>query len=215
MIVDHNNEKYRRRWNRSGDNRWNGAFYYSKEIVANIIPRVETDRNWVTVNQRGECFDHSIFFVHNNVHPQNYEWLADYEDLVLVCGVPETREKVAHLGKTIYLPLSVDCEYVRRFRARKTRDRALIGRPSKVKDVELDCVDVIAGLPRTKLLPLMARYREVYAVGRTAIEARILGCEVLPYDPRYPDPSIWQILDNSEAAELLQFMLDRIDGRRS
>lgn len=215
MIIDHNNEKYRRRWNRSGDNRWNGAFYYSKEIVANIIPRVETDRNWVTVNQRGECFDHSIVFIHNNLHPQNYEWLSDYEDLVLVCGVPETREKVAHLGKTLYLPLSVDCEYVRRFRARKTRDRALIGRPSKVKNVELDCVDVIAGLPRTKLLPLMARYREVYAVGRTAIEARILGCEVLPYDPRYPDPSIWQILDNSDAAELLQFMLDRIDGRRS
>lgn len=215
MIVDHNNEKYRRRWARSGDNRWNGAFYYSNEIVANIIPNVKTDRNWVTINQRGECFDHSIVFVHNNLHPQNYEWLSDFDDLVLVCGVPETREKVAHLGQTLYLPLSVDCEYVRRFRAKKTKDRALIGRPSKVRDVELEGVDVIAGLPRTKLLPLMARYREVYAVGRTAIEARILGCEVLPYDPRYPDPSVWQVLDNSDAAELLQFMLDRIDGRRS
>ena len=55
MIIDHDNSEYRRRWNRIGSDRYNGAFYYSKEIVANIIPNVRTDRNWVTVNVRGKA----------------------------------------------------------------------------------------------------------------------------------------------------------------
>lgn len=50
----------------------------------------------------------------------------------------------------------------------------------------------------------MAKYRKVYAVGRTAIEARALGCEIGAYDPRYNNVSIWKILDNSDAAVLLQ-----------
>ena len=213
MIIDHDNEAYRKRWDRSGVNRWNGAFYYSKEIVKNIIPNVETDRNWVLVNQRGAALDHSIVFVHNNLHPERYDWLSDYEDLVLVCGVPSTCEQVEHLGKAIYLPLSVDVEYVSQFMRRKTKSAAFVGRPAKryCKNFPPG-TDVLEGLPRTRLLPKMARYREVYAVGRTAIEAVVLGCEVLPYDRRFPDPSIWNVVDNVDAAKMLQRMLDKIDG---
>lgn len=213
MIVDHDSEAYRKRWNRSGADRWNGAFYYSKEIKANIIPNVETDRNWVLVNQQGEGFDHSIVFIHNNLHPDHYEWLSRYDDLVLVCGVPATCAKVAHLGRAVYLPLSVDVEYVRQFSRAKTKGTAFAGRPAKCQGVRLQPgTDILTGLPRTKLLPRMARYRRVYAVGRTAIEARVLGCEVLAYDSRFPDPSIWKVVDNLEAAAMLQEMLDGIDA---
>lgn len=213
MIIDHNAKSFRERWERCGNNRWNGAFYYSKEIVKNIIPNVKTDRNWITVNQRGECYDHSIIFIHNNKHPEHYDWLKDFKDLVLVCGVPETVPKVSHLGHhAIYLPLSIDLEDVMQYQKPKTKGRAFVGRVAKLTDgggYPL-AMDVLTNIPRSKLLPAMAQYREVYAVGRCAIEAKALGCEILPYDPRFPDPSVWQVLDNKDAAKILQKRLDEL-----
>lgn len=208
MIVDHTDPDYVRKWKGMFGNRYNGAYYYSREIVANIIPNVETTRNWVTVNQEGRCFDHSIVFVHNNLHPEMYSWLSAYDDLVLVCGVPSTCEKVAHLGRAVYLPLSVDVGYVERFRVFKTRDTAFCGRVEKRVGYDFGGIDMLYNIPRDELLTYMAMYERVYAVGRTAIEARILDCEILTYDPRYPDPSVWKVVDNLEAAEMLQNLLD-------
>lgn len=215
MIISHDHAAYRKKWQTSGANQYNGAFYYSKEIVKNIIPNVETDRNWVTVNVRGVGCNNAIVFVHNNLHPSNYEWLRKYDDLVLVCGVRETVEKVKHLGRAIYIPLSIDTEYVKQFRAeKKTKDAAFVGRRSKMRLGELPKdIDCIHGLRRQKLLPRMAEYKKVYAVGRTAIEAKCLGCKVLAYDKRFPNPSIWKVLDNRDAARMLQRELDKIDRR--
>lgn len=217
MVIDHNNIVYRNRWSKAGKNKYNGAFYYSKEIIANIMPLVKTDRNWITVNIPGRCWDHSIVFIHNNLHPENYEWLKRFKDLVLVCGVPETCEKVAHLGTAVYLPLSVDVEHVRKFRVKeKTKGAAFVGRPAKRKDVRLPLgVDVIEGLPRNEMLKRMAQYETIYAVGRTAIEAKVLGCKLKAYDPRYPKVSRWKILDNKKAAKMLQDILDKIDGEET
>ena len=88
MIIDHTHPNYLRKWRNAGLNQFNGAYYYSKEIVENIIPNVETDRNWITVNVKGVGLNHAIVFIHNNLHPENYEWLKfyGYKDLVLVCG---------------------------------------------------------------------------------------------------------------------------------
>ena len=211
MIHDHTSEQCQSRWIRLGAGRHNGAYYYSKEITENIIPRINTDRNWVTINNPGCCWDHSVVFIHNNQMPGLYEWLKDYKDLILVCGVPETCDKVKNLGHAVYLPLSVDTEYVQSFGDEKTKDTAYAGRPDK-KTINLpEGIDYLQNLPRPLLLKEMAKYRRIYAVGRTAIEAKILGCEILPYDPRYPDPERWQILDNAEAAEQLQKILDKID----
>ena len=210
MIIDHNHPSYRATWQNAGLNRFNGAFFYSKEIVKFIIPNVETDRNWLTINTHGIGENHSIVFIHNNKHPENYRWLKKFDDLILVCGIPETCEKVAHLGRAIYLPLSVDTIDVASYKRPKTKGIAFAGRLEKGKG--LVNVDMLSGLPRTKLLAAMAEYREIYAVGRTAIEAKILGCKVLPYDPRFPDPSIWKILDCRDAAKILQKELNKIDG---
>lgn len=215
MIIDHTHPGYVRMWKFARENQFNGAYYYSREIVRNIIPRVETDRSWITINVRGSGCDHAIVFIHNNLHPQHYDWLWQnkFKDLVLVCGVPETMDKVRHIGTPIHIPLSVDVDEVSRFKTDKTRATAFVGRNVKRRGIELPKgIDYIEGLPREQLLSLMARYESVYAVGRTAIEARVLGCNVLPYDPRYPDPSIWQILDNKDAAVLIQQALDEIDG---
>lgn len=212
MIIDHNHRQYRSVRNAAGHNKHNGAFYYSTEIVRNIIPRVKTDRNWVTIKIPGKAFDHCIYFVHNNIHIDGYEFLKDYNDVVLVCGVPETVEKVQHLGKAIYLPLSIDVAEVEQYRRTQYKDIAYVGRYSKRAGLPLWKVDCIEDVSRKILLEQMAEYKRVYAVGRCAIEAKCLGCEILPFDPRYPDPELWQVLDNKDAAEILQKELDKIDG---
>lgn len=214
VIFDHNSMAYRSKWQRCGTNRFNGAFYYSKEIRANIIPAVKTDRNWVTLNVRGHAFDHSIVFVHNNLHKEIYDWLTRYKDLVLVCGVYETTKTMKHLGKTIYLPLSIDVEEVRKYAvAEKTKKAAFAGRRSKATYGALPRgIDYLQDLPREELLKRMAQYEEIYAVGRTAIEAKALGCKVKAYDKRFPDPRRWKVLDNRDAAKILQEKLDKVDG---
>lgn len=215
MIFNHEHQAYKDKQEKYHLNKFNGAYYYSKEITDNIIPLVKTDRNWILVNVEGYAYDHSIVFIHNNKNPNLYSWLKDYKDLILVCGVPSTCKKVEHLGTPIYLPLSVDVDYVSKFKtSMKSKEIAYVGRKEKAYGVKFDIpwADRIVNLSRDNLLKEMSKYKKVYAVGRTAIEAKILGCEVLPYDPRFPDPGIWQVLDNKYAAYLLQEKLDEIDS---
>lgn len=218
MIIDHDHPLYRSKWKHQAQaNMYNGAFYYSKEIVQNIIPNVQTDRNWVTVRVDDLCADHSIVFIHNNLHPERYEFLKNYNDLLLVCGVPSTCDKVKHLGTPIYLPLSIDMEYVQQFKVPydMKHGTCYVGRPVKRRYTNVvlpSSVDILEGIKRQNLLPLMASYEYVYAVGRTAIEAKALGCKLKVYDPRFPDTELWQPLDNRDAAVLLQKELNKIDG---
>lgn len=213
MIIDHTHPEYLKLWDALAADRYNGAWYYSQEIVKNIIPRVKTKRNWVTVNIPGRAADDAIVFIHNNLYPELYDWLKHYNDLVLVCGTVETAERMSYLAPALYLPLSVDIAEVSQYKAPKTRGAAFAGRISKANKAKLPPnIDKITGLDRPDFLSQMARYKEIYAVGRTAIEAKILGCEVKPYDPRFPDPDVWQIYDNREAAEMLQKALDEHDG---
>ena len=197
----------------SGKN--NGAYYYSREIVKNIIPYVNTDRNWITVNVEGAGCNHAIVFIHNNLQPERYEWLRLYgfHDLILVCGLEETCSLVRHLGTPIYLPLSIDLKHMEKFQGiEKTKGTAFAGRKGKISLGELpEGIDYLYGMKRERLLKHMAEYRNIYAVGRTAIEAKALGCNVLPYDKRFPDPEIWRVLDNREAARILQEKLDILD----
>lgn len=213
MIIDHTHPEYIKKYDALAvGNRHNGALYYSKEIVKNIIPRVKTERPWVTLKAGENAADHAVVFVHNNDHPEWYNYLKEFKDLVLVCGVPTTCDKIKHLGRPIYIPLSVDVAEVEKYRKEKTKGRAFVGRRSKRRGSAFPpYTDIIEGLPREDLLERMAEYKEVYAVGRTAIEARILGCDILAYDTRYPDPEVWKIVDNKEAAKILQQKLDEID----
>lgn len=214
MIIDHTTPMYVYSRAGLGSNRHNGAYYYSKEICERIIPNVRTDRSWITVNVPGHACDHAIVFIHNNLHTDHYDWLRKYKDLVLVCGVPETCGKVEHIGRAIYLPLSIDVEEVRKYACKKTKKRAFCGRPSKRMDVKFPPgTDFIENRERSVFLAEMAKYEEVYAVGRAALEAKALGCRVLPYDPRFPDPSVWVVMDSLEAAAILQHKLDEIDNK--
>ena len=71
-------------------------------------------------------------------------------------------------------------------------------------------VDILENMERTKFLQAMAQYETIYAVGRCAIEAKALKCKLKAYDPRFPKVSRWKVLDNKDAAKILQEELDRL-----
>lgn len=219
MIIDHNHPLYKAKWKLLGDNRYNGAYYYSREIVKNIIPNVKTDRNWITIRlpEMTEHPDHSIIFIHNNRNPNYYSYLKEYKDCILVCGLPKTVENMRfYSDKVIYLPLSVDVPAVRRYKVKnKTKEMAFAGRLIKISrayhaPVPKEC-DILTGMPQTKLLKEMAKYKKIYATGRTAIQAKILGCEIGVHDPNFPNPNFWSIVDNKEAAKILTKKINEID----
>ena len=220
MIIDHTNPIYAKKRNSLvGGNKYNGAYYYSREIVKNIIPNVKTDRNWVTVRLREQPIpDHSIVFIHNNRNPNYYEFLRQYKDLILVCGLEKTVDNMKYFGKAIYLPLSVDVKSVERYKVKeKTKEMAFAGRLIKISKmyhapVPKEC-DILTNMPQYKLLKAMADYRKVYCTGRTAIQAKILECEIGIHDRNFPDARIWKVLDNKDAAKILQTKINEIDGK--
>ena len=190
----------------------NGACEYSKEIVKYFIPNIKTTRNWVTINIKGHAYDHSIVFIHNNLNPSIYEWLKDYDDLILVCSLPETVEKVKEYGHPILVPLSIPIEEVKKYRVeKKTKVKAYAGRKGKYASVNARNCDRIEDLPRDEFLREMAEYHYIYAVGRAALEAKVLGCRILKYDPRFPDTTMWKVLDTMDAVKILQEELDKAE----
>lgn len=218
MIYNHQHSAYRQRRMNAGNNKYNGAYYYSKDICKYIYPKVKTDRNWVTVNlpelkDTDVNLNHSIVFIHNNLQPNAYQWLRKYDDLILVCGIPSTMEKVRFFGQPVYLPLSVNIAQVSKYKTKfKSKIFGFAGRENKINNHVPKGTHIISGLSRSSFLKEIADYEYLYAVGRTAIEGKILGCKILPYDERFPDPSIWKVKDCNDSAELLQQILINIDG---
>lgn len=193
-----------------------GALIYSILICKYFIPKIKTDRNWITINT-GRCYDHSIVFAHSNIDfEQRYKFLEGKKDLIIVCSQKSTMYKLRKYGHTIYLPLSVDVNYIKGFTAPKTKEICYAGREDKIYSEQFknnENVDYICNRTHSDMLRELAKYKKVYAVGITAIEARILGCEILPYDERYPDVNLWQIHDCKEMIPILQQKLDRIESR--
>ena len=212
MIIDHTNRFYTNILP-------NGALIYSMNIVKNIIPKVQTKRNWVTIDCK-QCLDNSIVFIHSNVDFECYEYLRKYKNLVLVASqnytVQELRKR--KLGDhVIYLPLSVDTKELRKYKNLKPHYRGgtcYAGRPDKpyVEGLRLNRdIDMLCGLTHPDMLTRLNNYQYCYAVGITAIEAKFMGCTLLPFDRRYPDVKVWKILNPSDAAKMLQKKLDKID----
>lgn len=211
MIFSHESPEYADSLRTRNHN--HGAYWYSVEILEHFIPNIDTDRNWVTIGYDGKCYDHSIVFAHSNLYPHVYKYLEPFDDLILVCSWPQQMEAVKQWGKPVFLPMSVDVEYVEQFKREKDRDICFAGRMEKCTDAlrHTPGIDFIAEVEREQLLTEMARYERVYAIDRVAIEAKVLGCEVLLYDRRFPDPGFWEVIDSRDAARMLQGILDEVD----
>lgn len=215
MIIDHNHPEYIKRRAKQGYGKYNGAYYYSKDIVKYIIPKINTDRNWVTVRMEDiPVPDHSIVFVHNNRNPNYYEYVKKAKDVILVCSIVNTYDNMKFFGIPILLPLSIKVDNVKRYRVKeKTKEMAFAGRRLKTNNRVPDACDILTDMPQNQLIKEMAKYKKIYAVGRTAIQAKILGCEIGVYDSMYPDPRLWKVIDVDDAAKMLQEELDKIDSK--
>lgn len=203
----------------NGSGSHNGAYYYSKEIVKNIIPNVQTWRPWDTLGMKFlRSADHAIVFIHHNLDwDRVYRWLDKYKDQVLVCSTRPTYEWAISRGKkAIFLPLSIDVDYVRQFQTKKTKRACYAGNRWAFKREDEDknipgYVDFPPpNLPRDEMLKFIAQYKELYAIGRCALEGLALGCEIKPFYHVYPDPACWRLLDNKTAAKHLQEKLDMV-----
>lgn len=213
-VIDTTNKEYiahREVFMPNGKGAYNGVYYYSLEIVKNIIPNVKTERPWDTLGMKFiGSFDHAIVFLHHNIE----------HDRVYGCSVNQTYEwaKAQPNGHAILLPMSIDKDYVEKFRVMKEKDACYAGNiwDFELKDIEKYVPKGVdfppKDLPREELLKFMAPYRVCYAVGRTALEASALGCEVRNCDSRF-DGVEWLLLDNKQAAIILQIRLDEIDGK--
>lgn len=217
MIIDHTHPEYLELRKKSGKGKYNGCYYYSKEIVENIIPRVTTNRDWNTVGKDiAGMHDGMIVFLHDNSTPWNYAWLKKYKDLILVCSSRYTQNSVKFSGCTILLPMSIDTEYVKQFKVdKKTKDTCFVGNVwvrenLTTRDIP-DKVDFFSSMPREKLLKEVTKYRRALAIDRCAQECQVLGCELLPLETRYGCDST-EVLDNRGAAKILQAELDKIEG---
>lgn len=220
-IIGADHPKYIERRSKLKTGQYNGAYYYSQEIVNNIIPHVATHRPWDTLGMKGVgTYDGAIVFIHHNINMDKvYSWLKEYKDLVLIVSSPYTLEWAEENGyKAIYVPLSIDTEYVRKFKTKKTKDTCFCGniwsfRKDEISETIPEGVDFQPkNICREELLKFMAPYKKVYAIGRCALEAKCLGAELLQCYKKF-DVEHWELLDNREAAKILQLELDRIDKK--
>ena len=201
---------------------YNGAYYYSKEIVKNIIPNVKTNRPWDTLGLRGTgSFDDAIVFLHHNVDfEQTYgRWLGKrYKNQVFIVNQWATYDCVKSRGLPVFfLPLSIDTKYVKQYKTKKTKEACYAGnrwffrRPDLEKYIPEGVDFPPDNIPREELLKFMAPYKTCYAIARCALEAQALGCEIKKCDSRF-NPEDFPLIDNKEAAKMLQKILDDYDG---
>lgn len=223
-IIGINNAQYRGYRKVFSQGSHNGAYYYAKEIEKNILPLVKTDRNWDLLGMRfTQHYNHSIIFIHHCLDwDRVYNWLEKRNDFVLVVSTKPTLEWAKSKGyPAIFLPLSIDVEYVKQFKTEKTKRACYAGnrwafkREQEEKNIPKYVDFPPSDLSREELLKFIAPYKELYAIGRCALEGMVLGCKIKPFlMDRYPDPSYWKVLSNDSAARLLQEELDKIDGRK-
>ena len=204
----------------NGRGAYNGAYFYSKDIVKNIIPRIKTTRSWDTLGMKAVgSTEHAIVFIHHCINwDKVYGWLDKYKDHIYVVSTKPTYEWFVEQGKkTILLPLSIDVDYVSQFKTEKTKVACYAGNRWQFKreDEENNIPEGVdfprKNIPREELLKFIAPYRQCYAIGRCALEGMVLGCEIKPFYRAYPDPSYWKVLDNKDAAVLLQRALDMVE----
>ena len=221
IVIGTNNKQYigyRKIFSQGGHN---GAYYYAKELEENIVPLVKTDRNWDLLGMKFTAhYAHSIVFIHHNLSfDKTYRFLKKFDDQLLVVSSWKTYAAAQDAGfSVIFVPLSIDVDYVQKFSTPKTKDACYAGNRWKFKEKDLakfvpesvDCPE--ADLPREELLKFIAPYKKCYAIGRCALEARALGCEIMKCDSRY-EPEDFPLLDNRDAAKILQEELDKIDGK--
>lgn len=202
----------------------NGAYYYSKEIEDNILPEIKADVLVVTAGAALytaiDLPDGCIVVCHDNRSTKQSYGRLFGKGIVWVCSKHSTVETLEGYGeRAVYIPLSIDTQYVKQFKRKKTKDTAYVGNAWDFKRAYLNSlpanIEQLSDMPRVKLLKEMAKYKNVIAEGRTLQEAQILGCntEVPKYDGH---ESVYvEALDNRETIPEWRKLLEAVQEEQS
>lgn len=192
-IVGTNTDKFKRWEARQGVSINNGSYWYAKELEEIILPKINLDIFIVTAGAKlykaYEIPDGAVVVCHDNRDTQNSYGKLFGKDILWVCSKHSTVDTLRSYGeKAVYVPLSIDSKYVKKFKRKKTKDIAFVGnawafKESYLKSLPSDIVQ-LSGLQRNDLLKEMAKYKRVIAEGRCLMEAQALGskCEVPKYE---------------------------------
>lgn len=165
----------------------NGAYWYAKEIEDIILPALDMNLYVITagstLHKANEVPNDALVICHSNDKPRNSYMHLFHKNILWVCSKPSTVLIMQSYGeKAVYVPLSIDTEYVKQFKTKKTREIAFVGNAWGYKSDYLASlpkdVHQLTNLPRDQLLTEMAKYKTVIADGRCNIEAQVLGCKV-------------------------------------
>jgi hypothetical protein len=216
IIQDHTTKDYLLAQSRLRMGKHNGAFYYSKEIVDNFIPNIKTTYNWQTINHQ-VAPEHCIVFVHSNNALERYDYLLRYKDIILVCSTTHSMEQLKKKGhnKVILVPLSIDIEYLNKFKKEDKSGTIACGNiwaftPEMKEYFKNNNIQHYHDLQRDDLLTLMGKAKTIYAIGRTCMEAIYLGAEVIQPDKEYPVEKYDTYYTQTDAINILQAELDKL-----
>ena len=219
VTIHYNDVNYVRKWADLPSGKFNGAYYYSRDIEEHLAPLLTTKR---PINVLGTIccggVDHMVVFIHNYLNPKAYGWLKRYNDVIVVSSDYNVEDEILKNHKVIHLPLSVNVEEIAKHKVKKkTKDACYMGNQWVFKKQELaelvpPEVHRFGEMEREKLWDIVAEYKYAYAIGLCAIEARVLGCRLKMSRYRYPDPEgKFKVFDLREAAVCLQEAIDIIE----
>lgn len=216
IIQDHTTKEYLRARRRLSRGKFNGALFYSKEIVESFIPNIETDYHWQTINHQ-KAPDHCIVFVHSNNALGRYDYLLKYKDIILVCSTNHSVSQLQKRGhkQVIYVPLSIDTDYLDKFKCEQKNGTVACGNvwafTQSMKDFfRLNKIKHYHDIPRVSLLEIIGKSEKVFAIGRTAMEAIYLGAEVIQPEKEYPVEKYDTYFSQSDAIKIMQKELDKL-----
>jgi hypothetical protein len=179
-------ERFKKWYNRQGVTRNNGSYWYAKEIENIILPYINKKLFIVTAAAKLyspiEIPDGSIVVCHDNRTPEKSYGNLFNKNILWICSKYSTVKKMKSFGeRATYVPLSIDTEYVKKFKSKKTKEAAFVGnawgfKKSYLASLPKD-ITQLSNLEREDLLKAMAKYKYVIAEGRCLMEAQVLGCK--------------------------------------
>lgn len=189
----------------------NGGYFYGKEIEENILPHFDyLDATVITVAAslyRPETVGRAVVVCHDNRDTLRSYILWLKKDMLFVCSKESTVKTLRDAGeRAMYVPLSIDTEYVKQFVTDKTKEVAFVGNKWGFKKDYLESlpadIDQLSGMSREDLLREMAQYKRVIAEGRCLMEAQVLGAKTeVPQYKGGVESVFVEALDNRDTIE--------------
>jgi hypothetical protein len=220
IIQDHNTNEYKIAQARLKSGKFNGAYFYSKEIVDCFIPKIKTSYNWQTINHQ-TAPEHCIVFVHSNNALYRYDYLLTYRDIILVCSTHNSVKELKKKGhkKVVYVPLSIDTEYLSQFKNEYKNGTIAAGNlwaftPQTKQFFIHNGIKHYHDVEREDLLRLISKSETVYAIGRTAMEAIYLGANVIQPDKEYPVEKYTTYFTQKKAISILKRHIKKFEKKR-